>query len=555
MDPAENFGGREPMTRAMRSIAIALLALGLAASRAAGADEARLAGDPAAVRAALERREFDVLERELLAARERRRAVHGSPDLERLVDAFRKLAPPEARALYAWSHEDPRSAAARVALASHYLGEAWRARGTRFARDTSSESLARMRDFCVRAAGAADEALTLAPDWIDAYRLRMEAARLAGDEAGERSAFAAALAIAPDDYAVRREHARGLTPRWGGDYEALDAFAAESQAFAKQNPRLVLLLGMSDADRGEILSGNEHYEQAVAALDRALLHGEEPGALADRGWTLYRLKRYDEAYADVTRALALEPGNPRHHVRLAALLTERRQFEDALGAYDEASRLDPFEPYYRNARAELQTWMTARKRHEELEAKAPLLYAAYRASWHLLRHAGVVAAAAVCLWLGWRAWMRRRGVSRREGAKRGPSGAGWLLLQSYAWLILAYHASLYTWAAVQGTSAEAEDYADVAVTGVALVGVLAFAHGWRVVHQDLWRAMALAFPAWNLAYQLYLEGGSLALVGTWLPIHVMLLPSYASLFLYAYRSEGVWARSSYDPGRMVAPRS
>ena len=539
------------MTRTALWIALAALLVGPFSRASAGPE--RIAVDPAEIRAELARREFDALEARLLAARERWKADRSSPERERLVEAFRKLARPEAEALYAWNHERLRSAPARLALAAHFIGEAWRVRGTHFVSETSSDQLARMRDYCVRSAGAADEALALDPDWIDAHRLRMEAARLTSDGAAEGRAFAAALALAPDDYAVRWEHARGLTPRWGGTYEALDAFVAESQAFAGSNPRLALLLGRSDADRGELLSAEKHYQEAMPFFDRALRHGEEPSVLSDRGWTLYRLARYPEARADLTRALSLDPGNPKHHSRMAAVLTQLREFDAAVAAYQEAERLDPGEPYYRKSRIELQQWRVARARQEQMEQEAPVGYTAFRASGHLLRHAAAAAGGTVLFWVGWLVWRRRRGAAPRAAAggagPAGLSGVGRLLLQSYAWLILLYHTYVYAWRALRGTGTESEDYVDLAITALALLGVVAFAHGKRIAGADLWKAVALAFPAWNLVYQLNLEGGSPELIGTWLPIHVMLLPSYVSLFAYGYRSEGLWERGDQRSAR------
>jgi tetratricopeptide (TPR) repeat protein len=530
----------------MGRLGIALVALLLApvsAVRAVLPPDAT-AVDPPEIRAALGRREFDPLEARLLAARERWKADHASPERERLVEAFRELSPQQAEALYAWNHERPRSAPARLALAAHYIGEAWRARGTRYARDTSSDQLARMRDYSIRAAGAAAEALALDPDWVDAHRLRMEAARLTSDRAGRARAFAAALELAPDDYAARWEHARGLTPRWGGSYEALDAFVAESQTHAATNPRLVLLLGRSDADRGEVLSADESYEEAVALLDRALRHGEEPSALSDRGWTLHRLERHPEARTDLERAVALEPDRAKHHSRLASVLVQLREFDRAVAEYEEAERLDSDEPYYRKRRLELQSWMVARKQHDQMQREKPVRYAAFRASHALLFHSAAVAGGSVVLWLGWQVWRRRRGTigggAAPEAARATASGVGRLLLQSYAWLLTLFHAYVYLWGALRGTRTEPEDHADLAITALALLGVLAFAHGRRAVVPDLWRAMAFAFPAWNLVYHFHLEGGAVALVGTWLPIHVFLLPAYVSLFLYGFRSESLW---------------
>lgn len=187
------------------------------------------------------------------------------------------------------------------------------------------------------------------------------------------------------------------------------------------------------------------------------------------------------------------------------------------------------------------------KLHQALEREAPIEYAIYRTSYYMMKHAATFAGAAVLLWFGWRL-ARRRSVSAQAAApvalagRSTLDGISRLLLQSYAGLITLYHAWLYSWGWVRGTRSEAEDYLDLALTAVALAGILGFAYRRRLVGADLWKAIAVVFPAWNFVYQFHLEGGSLALVGSWLPIHVMLLPGYVSLFLYGYRSEALWEK-------------
>ena len=81
--------------------------------------------------------------------------------------------------------------------------------------------------------------------------------------------------------------------------------------------------------------------------------------------------------------------------------------------------------------------------------------------------------------------------------------------------------------------------ADLAITGVALAGVIAFAHGRRLIGADVWRAWAWAFPMWNAVYMLHFQGAAF-LDFTWVPMNVFLLPAYASLFLYGYASSRLW---------------
>ena len=63
-------------------------------------------------------------------------------------------------------------------------------------------------------------------------------------------AIEAALRQDPNTSLVRETYMFKLTPRWGGSYDAMDAFAQEAQAHASANPQLVDLLGNSSGERG-----------------------------------------------------------------------------------------------------------------------------------------------------------------------------------------------------------------------------------------------------------------------------------------------------------------
>jgi tetratricopeptide (TPR) repeat protein len=76
------------------------------------------------------------------------------------------------------------------------------------------------------------------------------------------------------------------------------------------------------------------YDEALADLNRAIeLNPEDASALACRGYTYWDMERYDEALADFNRALELDPEN-------AWAIVSRGQTYRAMGRYDLA--LDDF---------------------------------------------------------------------------------------------------------------------------------------------------------------------------------------------------------------------
>lgn len=69
----------------------------------------------------------------------------------------------------------------------------------------------------------------------------------------------------------------------------------------------------------------------LADYNRSLqLRPDHPGTLADRGGTLGKLGRYDEALADYNRSLELQPGHSNTLYNRSCLLSLAGRFQDAL---------------------------------------------------------------------------------------------------------------------------------------------------------------------------------------------------------------------------------
>jgi tetratricopeptide (TPR) repeat protein len=87
---------------------------------------------------------------------------------------------------------------------------------------------------------------------------------------------------------------------------------------------------IAHAYKGAVLRALGHYDEALAEISRALRCDRDYAwALALRGTTYRTLARYDDALADLDRALAIRP-------RFVMALTERASVYRTLGRYDEA---------------------------------------------------------------------------------------------------------------------------------------------------------------------------------------------------------------------------
>ena len=122
----------------------------------------------------------------------------------------------------------------------------------------------------------------------------------------------------------------------GGLFAAAAALPAE---LASANDR-------TDCHSGDAakLTDPKFYETGVQACTRqiAAYSGTDKawGYRARSGW-LRRLKRYDEALADVDRALSLRPNEVEFFDAQADIFSNKGDFDRAIAAYDRAIRIDP----------------------------------------------------------------------------------------------------------------------------------------------------------------------------------------------------------------------
>jgi tetratricopeptide (TPR) repeat protein len=87
------------------------------------------------------------------------------------------------------------------------------------------------------------------------------------------------------------------------------------------------LLRSKQTSREQLAEALHHFERADA------LHPDDPRVLQNQGLALRRLGRYSDSLRCLTRAAELEPTNPRHHLNLATLYHQTRDFERAIKEY------------------------------------------------------------------------------------------------------------------------------------------------------------------------------------------------------------------------------
>jgi tetratricopeptide (TPR) repeat protein len=177
----------------------------------------------------------------------------------------------------------------------------YRQRGTRNIESTSPEVIAQMEATMAAARDDLERALALNPKFVPAYIALLQVAQaVAGPDAATAIERRATREV-PDTYYVRQMYLRTLRPRWGGSYEAMQAYEGKLDDAAKLNPRIWSLKGESWGERGYTAQADGDTAGAIRYYTRALLYGDRLEFLKARGTQYFAARQYDLALKDFNR--------------------------------------------------------------------------------------------------------------------------------------------------------------------------------------------------------------------------------------------------------------
>jgi TPR repeat protein len=266
-------------------------------------------------------------------------ASDGEWDLLQAIAVFERIDPDLETAFNAWVAAQPQSYSARAARGAYFYKRAWAFRGTRYVRDTPSESLAAMRELFKRAKDdlLASRRLSSRPQVSDRYLIGIAMAE--GDQAAARRIYLEAVAGDPDNYGARRAFLNTLRREWGGSLDAMHAFVEETAA-AAQTPKQRAVANYLEASLLGYLGMHHHsngHKRALKLYDAALAKAEDPKVLARRAQLLVELKRADEALRDAERAIELDPTSAEALEYRGVMREQRKQMSQALDDYRRAA--------------------------------------------------------------------------------------------------------------------------------------------------------------------------------------------------------------------------
>jgi Zn-dependent protease with chaperone function/TPR repeat protein len=259
------------------------------------------------ITALLARRDFDALDR-LLALHQQafEHDPSASRPLESAYPAFRLLPDDQEAVLSEWIERMPASYAARVARGNYYLWRGLEARGSAFSANTPPERMSAMRRDLDKARADLEASIPLAQKpFMSHFSLMTIARYLGARERGERH-YREAVKLGPQSIALRLDRMSSLEPRWGGNLADMEAFAVESSAQLTDPAAAARVAARVPAYRAWERFYAKEYKQALALYDESVRLHADSETLCERSHVLSELKRDAEAFADVTRALAID---------------------------------------------------------------------------------------------------------------------------------------------------------------------------------------------------------------------------------------------------------
>lgn len=187
-----------------------------------------------------------------------------------------------------WQAAYPRSTAARIAEAVHFLDHAWTVRGGDYAANVPKDAWPKFHEKVAqagRALDAMDDDAKADPHW---YAARLEVATLQSMPADERAALIdAAVGRHPRYFPIHFQAAQGLAPRWGGTNESLNGYIDRAVAATRRwmGDTLYARLQWSERTPAMFRDGQAQWPRMKAAFER--LVADYPD-----GWNLNNFARF-----------------------------------------------------------------------------------------------------------------------------------------------------------------------------------------------------------------------------------------------------------------------
>ncbi len=253
--------------------------------------------------------------------------------------------------LSAWIRHSPAHYQPYLARLHSLYHQAFAARGTSWAGETSDAQMQQMERWLALAEPDIDRVLQRQPDALPAYTIGVWIYKLMGRDDGSQALFQRGIARLPASETLYRSYLRTLRPRWGGSYQAMLTLAQKANEQAYLNPELGLVGSEAVADAMNRLLSSNQYRQVLQAGTEAGLED----ALLQRyiGRAHYRLEQYQQAVSTLQRSLESNPYDTRSRRYLAQAHRRLEQYLPAAEAMQSMVMAEPWNEKYRQQAASL----------------------------------------------------------------------------------------------------------------------------------------------------------------------------------------------------------
>lgn len=201
------------------------------------------------------------------------------------------------------------SAISYLARGSYYKSAAHAARGNKWASQTSKDEFLAQKKLARKAVRDLKKALLKDGTLTPAHGELIWLSTVMGHKIDKEKILADAIAVSPGTYSVRLLYITTLEPKWDGSFLEMEVFADESEAYLSENPRLWLLKGLADEQKGFRAWNRNDCDAAIVHYSNALQYGVYYMWLNLRANCLAKQGKYDEAMQDLSLSLQYSPNN------------------------------------------------------------------------------------------------------------------------------------------------------------------------------------------------------------------------------------------------------
>ena len=257
--------------------------------------------------------------------------------------AFYNSDPDIQQYLDAWVDQSPSSYFAVLNRGIYWMRLAQLSRGANYINKTQERQKLGMRYYQETALVDLHKAAELSPKAFLPYSYIMSISKTSGDNTLYISARSEGLKLFPESFILRSEVFFGLQPKWGGTKDALDLFLEETARHSVTNPELRSLLGYKALIAADAMK-NDDRDAAIALFHEAIGFGGNEFMYLSRGKNYYYKRDYELALKDLNKALSFYP---QHYLSLrfkAWTLYHLKRYEEAISVFKLAVEIDKLAP-------------------------------------------------------------------------------------------------------------------------------------------------------------------------------------------------------------------